>query len=52
MHALFCRRDGSFEIADVPPGRYTVRAWHPYLGEKENTIEIQRGGITEASFEY
>ncbi len=46
------RRDGSFEIADIPPGRYTVRAWHPYLGEKEKTIEIQAGGLTETRFEY
>ena len=43
--------DGSFSIKDVPPGTYTVVAWHEKLGEQE--IEIAVGeGSNEISFEF
>jgi hypothetical protein len=44
--------DGAFEIADVPPGRYTIRIWHPHLGEQMETIEIAPGSSTEIDFKY
>lgn len=44
--------DGSFEITDVPPGRYEIRAWHPYLGVKSKTIEVRPHRVTTLDFSY
>ena len=32
--------DGHFEISNLPPGRYELRAWHERLGEQLFTVEI------------
>lgn len=32
--------DGSYQIADVPPGRYKLRAWHDRGGEQTREIEL------------
>lgn len=32
--------DGSFEITGLPPGAYTLRAWHERLGAVEQRIEV------------
>jgi hypothetical protein len=34
---------GTFEIKDVPAGKYTVRLWHETLGEKKAEIEVAAG---------
>ncbi len=44
--------DGSYAIKDVPPGTYTVKAWHPRLGLKEAKVTVQAKGTAEASFEF
>ena len=44
--------DGGFEITNVPPGRYNIHAWHPYLGELTKVIEIAPESNTEIEFEY
>jgi len=44
--------DGAFSIDDVPPGTYTLKAWHPELGELEQEVEVGAGGSVEASFQY
>lgn len=44
--------DGTFSIDDVPPGSYTVKAWHPELGEIEQEVEVGAGGSVESNFEY
>lgn len=46
------RPDGSFEIADVPPGRYAIHAWHPYLGEKDAAIEVEPNGAITVDFSF
>ncbi|MFQ5784283.1 MAG: hypothetical protein ACE5H8_05600 [Alphaproteobacteria bacterium] len=50
----FARVDdnGGFVIADVPPGKYVVKAWHGKLGERKATVEVAAGGKTEVSFSY
>ena len=44
--------DGRFEIADVPPGKYALRAWHPALGLKKKRIKISAGGKKTADFTF
>ena len=44
--------DGVFSIDGVPPGSYTLKAWHPELGELEQQVEVGAGGSTETDFEY
>ena len=46
------RPDGSFEITDVPPGRYAIHAWHPYLGEKSAAIEVEADGVVTVDFSF
>ena len=43
------KADGTFQIADVPDGSYTVKVWHPKLKPAEKAVKV--AGATEASFE-
>jgi plastocyanin len=43
------KADGSFKIADVPDGSYTVKVWHPKLKATSKTVAV--AGSTEAAFE-
>jgi hypothetical protein len=36
--------DGSFVLPDLPPGRYTITAWHETLGTQSHEIEINYSG--------
>ncbi len=42
--------DGTFTIAGVPPGNYTLEAWHPVLGLHSTTIKVKKGKPTRATF--
>lgn len=44
--------DGQFSIDGVPPGSYTLKAWHPALGELEQEIEVGADGSVETDFQY
>ena len=39
--------DGTFSIADVPPGEYTLAVWQEWLGETEYPVTVTAGGTTE-----
>lgn len=41
--------DGSFHIADVPDGSYTVKVWHPKLKATQKAVTVS--GATAADFE-
>jgi len=41
--------DGSFRIADVPDGAYTVKVWHPKLKPGQKAVTV--AGPTAADFE-
>jgi hypothetical protein len=43
---------GVFEIPDVPPGTYTIGAWHPFLGVMEQEVTVAAGAASEISFEF
>lgn len=33
--------DGSFDLKGLPPGKYTIRAWHELLGTQDVEVELQ-----------
>lgn len=44
--------EGRFSLRDIPPGTYTLKAWHPTLGEKEAKVEIQAREESSLSLEF
>jgi hypothetical protein len=44
--------DGGFTITGLPPGRYTLEAWHPTLGLQTTTITIKSGTQARADFTF
>lgn len=44
--------DGSFTIADVPPGEYKLRAWQEDLGAVEQTVTVTAGGDAAVSVTF
>jgi plastocyanin len=43
------KADGSYTIANVPDGAYTVKVWHPKLKATQKAVTV--AGATEAAFE-
>ena len=43
--------DGSFKIADVPPGTYTLKVWHPVLGEQSKEVTVKAKEEVKVAFE-
>ena len=43
---------GAFTIANVPPGRYTVQAWHERYGATTRDVEVKPGAATTVDFAY
>jgi plastocyanin len=37
--------DGSFTLAGVPPGNYTIKAWHERGGDVSQQITVPAGGL-------
>jgi plastocyanin len=48
-YSAVTKADGSFHIADVPDGSYTVKVWHPKLKPASKPVTV--AGATEAAFE-
>lgn len=46
------RGDGTFTIPNVPPGTYTVRAWHERLGEQSQSVRIKPNASATVAFRY
>ena len=44
--------DGTFTIADVPPGEYMLMAWHPGAGLLEQKIRVPANGKTRVGFQF
>jgi plastocyanin len=44
--------DGSFKIDNVPPGKYTVEAWHEKYGTKTQEVTVEAGKPAKATFKY
>lgn len=44
-------KDGSFEIKNVPAGKYTLKIWHEKLKGESTTVEVPEKGTVTANFE-
>ena len=51
-YAVVVGEDGSFSLDNVPPGKYTIKAWHPPLGVKKTKLTVKAGGKVEANFKF
>lgn len=44
--------DGAFEISGLPPGDYTLEAWHERYGTKSIPISVKADGPAKAEFTF
>ena len=44
--------DGTFSIKNLPPGTYTIEAWHEKLGTQTQTVTIGAGETKTADFTF
>jgi polysaccharide lyase family 4-like protein len=42
---------GATKIDNVPPGKYTVEAWHETLGKQTKEVEVKAGQTVKVAFE-
>ncbi len=53
-HPYYATTDasGHFEIKDVPPGTYTVVAWHEVMGQKDASATVSSGKSATVDFSF
>ena len=44
--------DGTFLIEDVPPGEYSITAWHPSLGVRQYRVSLGASGAAEILVDF
>lgn len=44
--------DGRFTIDQVPPGKYSIKAWHGRLKEQKAQVEVRAGDSVTVDFEF
>lgn len=44
--------DGAYTLRDVPPGAYTLTAWHERLGEKTAQVTVPAQGAAHVDFTF
>jgi len=49
---IITREDGSFQLPNLPPGTYTIKAWHEKLGTATQTVTIGTNETKELSFVF
>jgi uncharacterized protein (DUF2141 family) len=45
-------RNGTFDLKDLPPGTYTLQAWHEKLGSKMQKITLGSGETKTVDFVF
>jgi plastocyanin len=45
-------KNGSFDLKDIPPGSYTLQAWHEKLGSKMQKITVGSGETKTVEFVF
>jgi uncharacterized membrane protein/plastocyanin len=45
-------KDGRFAIKDLPPGHYTIEAWHEKLGSQTKEIDVKENEALELDFTF
>ncbi len=51
-YAVVVGDDGSYAIDNLPPGKYTLKAWHPRYGVKKTKITVAAKGAQEIDFTF
>ena len=44
--------DGSFALKSLPPGEYTIEAWHERYGTQTAKVRVERTGSTATDFTF
>ncbi len=51
-YAVVVNEDGSYVLDNVPPGTYTLKAWHPRLGVQKTKVTVPESGDVKADFAF
>jgi plastocyanin len=53
-HPFFAvtNQDGVFDLSNLPPGTYTIKAWHEKLGTASQTVTVSENETKEISFVF
>jgi plastocyanin len=51
-HFAVSGADGKFSLAGLPPGKYTLTAWHERFGTQSQEVTVSEGGTATANFVF
>ena len=51
-YAVVVGADGSYSLDNIPPGKYTLKVWHPRLGVKKTKITVKAKAAVSADFSF
>lgn len=51
-HYAVTGADGKFSLEGLPPGKYTVTAWHERFGKQTQEVTVPASGAATADFSY